>query len=167
MLFLLDQLGVRPLLDDLSLVEHVDAVGVENGFDPVGDHEAGFPWHRLINVGLDCFFGLPVEGWGSLVKHKNLGFFKEGSADGYSLFLASRQLSSFDPDVVFEFVLFSHDEVIGHGLFGSIFDFFFSGLGVVLDVVVDGAREEARFLTDPYQIFSEVIEVVVFELDSI
>ena len=52
-------------------------------------------------------------------------------------------------------------------MFGSIFDFFFSGLGVVLDIVVDGAREEARFLTDPYQIFSEMIEVVVFEFDSI
>ena len=76
-------------------------------------------------------------------------------------------MSSFDPNIVLEFVLFPHDEVVGHGLFGSIFDFFFSGLGVVLDVVVDGAREEAGLLTDPDQIFSEVIEVVVFKFDSI
>ena len=52
-------------------------------------------------------------------------------------------------------------------MFGSIFHFFFSGLGVVLDVVVDGAREEAGLLTDSYQIFSEMIEIIVFEFDSI
>ena len=47
-------------------------------------------------------------------------------------------------------------------MLGGIFDLLFSGLGVVLDVVVDGAREEAGFLADSNQILSEVIEVVVF-----
>ena len=71
-------------------------------------------------------------------------------------------MSSFDPDIILEFVLFPHDEVVGHGVLGGIFDLLFSGLGVVLDVVVDGAREEAGFLADSNQILSEVIEVVVF-----
>src|SRR5262245_27503574 len=37
---LCQQVGVRPALDDLALVDHQDLVGVANGAEPMGDHEA-------------------------------------------------------------------------------------------------------------------------------
>ena len=35
----LDELGVRALLDEPSVVEHEDAVGREDGREPMGDYE--------------------------------------------------------------------------------------------------------------------------------
>src|SRR5262245_55619154 len=66
-----EQLGVRALLAELALVEHENAVGVEDRAQAVRDHERGAALQEPAERGLDLALGLDVHTRGGLVQDQD------------------------------------------------------------------------------------------------
>ncbi len=90
----LDQLPMSPLLNQFPPLQDKDPVGVLNRRQSVRNDNS-----RDISLGepsqglLDLFLILPVQGRSGLVQDEKLRVFAECSSNGYSLFLATGQLS--------------------------------------------------------------------------
>ena len=66
--FFFDELVVGPTLDDASLFQDHDTVGVLDRGQTVGDDEGGAPFHQRIHSRLHEGFGSGVDGRSSLVQ---------------------------------------------------------------------------------------------------
>ena len=60
-------------LDDLSILQNHDGVGVPHGGETVGDHEGGPFCHQAIHAPLDNLFCVGVDGAGSLIENQHRG----------------------------------------------------------------------------------------------
>ena len=58
-------------LDDLALVEHDDLVGVDDGREPVRDHQRRAVAARRVERVLDFLLGVAVERRGRFVEHQD------------------------------------------------------------------------------------------------
>src|SRR6476646_11073084 len=80
-----EKLLVRALLDNLTMVEHDDVVGVDHGGETMGDDErralARDPLQRV----LDLLLSVAVERRGRLVEHEDGRRFEDGAGDGHAL----------------------------------------------------------------------------------
>ena len=73
-----EQLLVGALLDDASVVEDDDLVGIADGGEAVGNDESGAPLHDAVHAALDELLGTGVDGGGCLVEDKD-GWVGNGS----------------------------------------------------------------------------------------
>ena len=81
--------------------------------------------------------------------------------------MASRQLTALNSDLTLELILLIVDEDHGLSVFGSRLKQTVVSFVVVDNVLADAAREETGFLVDSNEEGSEVMDVVVFEFDSV
>ena len=63
-----DQFVMGAAFDDFPLVEYEDAVGVADGAEAVGDHEAGAAGHEALEGFVDEALAFGVEGGSGLVE---------------------------------------------------------------------------------------------------
>ena len=137
------------LLDDAAFLEHVDAVGVLDGGEAVGDDEGGAVGHEVVEGVLDLPLGFGVHGGGGFVEQEDGGVFEQGAGDGEALFFAAGEFDAAFADVGVELVGEFADEAfgVGGGEGGPEF-----GVGGVAfgeqEVFADGAVEEEWFLGD-------------------
>ena len=83
------ELGVGPGLDDPAAVENDDAVGVNKGGQPVGDHKRRGPAPALLQRLEDHRLGLPVDGAHGVVEDEQGRVLQHGPGDGHALPLAA------------------------------------------------------------------------------
>src|SRR2546427_81715 len=86
-----EQLAVRALLDQPSLVEHEDAVGAHDTRETVGEDEGGAASHETIERRLDQRLALRVDRRERLVEHEDRRVAQERARDGDPLALATRE----------------------------------------------------------------------------
>ena len=67
-----NQVLMRPTLDNLPLLDHIDLVRAGNGAQPVRDGDRGAPCLGFVQRILHHLLTLHVQGGGGLVKQENL-----------------------------------------------------------------------------------------------
>ena len=78
-------------LADLPVVHHQDLVRVEDGAEPVRDHQAGAARHQLRDRPLDLRLRLGVHRAGGLVEHQDRRIERERTGEAQELPLAHAQ----------------------------------------------------------------------------
>ena len=147
------------LLDDAALVDDVDAVGVDDGGEAVGDDEHGAVGAELVECILDEAFGLAVEGRGGFVEDEDGGVFVHGAGDGEALALAAGEFGAALADDGVVALGLAGDEVMGVCDFGGCLYALYVGGGIsVGDVLGDGIVEEDAFLGDDADHAAPVID---------
>ena len=81
--------------------------------------------------------------------------------------MTSRQLTALNSDLALELILLIVDEDHGLSVFGSRLKQTVVSFVVVDNVLADASSEETGFLVDSNEEGSEVMDVVVFEFDSV
>ena len=87
----LQQLGVRPLGDQVAVVEHHDLVGQGDRREPVRDHEGRATRHRLGEGQLDALLGGGVHRGGGVVEHQHPRVRQQRPRDRQPLALSAGQ----------------------------------------------------------------------------
>lgn len=83
---------VRALLDDFSMVDDQNHVGLTDGRKPVRNDERGCALHQRVRRLLNQHFGFRVHGAGGLVEHENLRLGDHRAGEGNELFFARGEL---------------------------------------------------------------------------
>ena len=73
-----EQLGVRPELDDLAVVDDGDPVGAHRRREPVGDEDRSAALEQRVEAVLDLRLAAQVEVRGGLVEHEHTWSREEG-----------------------------------------------------------------------------------------
>ena len=86
---------MRPLLHHLSIFDHRNAVGIINGGQAVGYHDAGATLPGFVQGLLHYLLALCVQGRGGFVQQQDLGVPHQGTGDGNPLLLSTAELCTF------------------------------------------------------------------------
>ena len=81
-------------LDDATVLEDDDLVGVDHRRKPMGDHQRGAALRDLLQALLQRPLGAAVEGRGRLVEDQDRRVLEQDAGDGDPLLLAARQLET-------------------------------------------------------------------------
>src|SRR5208337_2526690 len=84
-----NELVVRALFYDASLVEDGDGVGVADGGNAMGDEDGGASAHDFAEMVEDFIFGVGVDAGEGVVEDENAGAAEQGAGNGGALLLAS------------------------------------------------------------------------------
>ena len=76
-----EQLVVRAALDDLTIFQHHDGVGVADGGETVRDDKGGTVGHQAIHAVLDVPLGARVDRGGRLIEDENRRLGEGGARD--------------------------------------------------------------------------------------
>jgi hypothetical protein len=146
-----EQLPVRSLFDDPSVVDDQDPTGVADRAQAVGDDEARPSLHEGQERRLDAHLGPGVDAADRLVEDEDRGVREDGAGDGQELPLPLAQITGAFHEGCLVAARQLPEEGVGAG--GPCrCDAFLVGGGQpsVTDVLQDGAREEEGLLqNDP------------------
>ncbi len=152
----LHELVVRALLDDLSVLEHDDQVGVADRRESVRDDERGAVGEQQPQGRVDLSFGADVDRRGRLVEDQDSRICQERPRERDELSLAEREAGSAFLQLRLVTVLELLDEVVGADGLRRIDDSCERGAGLAEgDVLVDGAGEEEALLRDDSELAPE------------
>ena len=107
------QLGVRAGLDNFSVVEHHNQIGVQDGRKPVRNANRGAALHQFVERRLHGALGFGVERAGGFVEDENWSVFQNGAGDGEALALAAGKGNAFLADDGVEARRFLRNELGG------------------------------------------------------
>ena len=88
---MLDQLRMSAALDDMSVVQYKDLIGVADGFQTVGNHDDGLVMGQCLDSPLQFILILRVNAACCLVQNDDRCVLQHGAGDGNPLFLAAGQ----------------------------------------------------------------------------
>ena len=135
------------LLDDAAGVHHQDGVGVADGRQPVGDHEAGAVRAQRRHGLLDEHLGAGVDRAGGLVEDEDRRVGQERPGDGEQLLLAGADVAALVVDDRVVAVGQRVHEAVDVGGRAAAMDLLLGGVEVAVgDVVADGAAEQPGVL---------------------
>jgi hypothetical protein len=160
---------VAALVDDASLVEDENAVGVAHRAEAVGNDEAGAAGHEAFQRFLDETLAGAVEATGRLVEDENAGVLEDGAGDGNALALPAAQLDAAlaHGRVIAEWKL-GYDEVMRVGGAGGSLDFLVRSVETpVADVGTNRVGEEQGFLGDETNLAAQAGERDVTQVVTI
>ena len=89
-----EEIAVRPLLAQLALVQHEDAIRVLDGREAVGDHHRGAAAEELRERVLDQPLGLRIDARGRLVENEDGRIVGQCAGEGEELALASGEVAA-------------------------------------------------------------------------
>ena len=144
-----EEIGVGALFDDAALVEDVDAVGIADGGEAVGDDDGAAVLHEGVEGFLNEAFCFRIDGSGGFVEEEDGGIFEEGAGDGEALFFSAGEFHAAFADVRVEAFGEVADEIGGAGGFEGGPEFFIGGVAFGEDeIFADAVIEEEGFLGD-------------------
>ncbi len=127
----------------MTLLEHVDVVGIDNLADVVRDDDDGAARLDGIDARLDLFGGDGIETGGGLVEENDGRVLEEHTGDGDALLLSTTELQCLCLKTVGQL----HNLVVDIRLLGCLHHVVVGGVGVaVFDVLLDAAVEDMVFL---------------------
>lgn len=158
-----NELVVGSTLNDLTLVQDDDLIGILDGTQAMSDNDDGLLAHsnQLVEGRLHLMLTLRVQGTGGFVQEENLRLADQSTSDGYTLLLPARKLDTSSSDkslITIREKLGVSDEIVDRGLLAGIvkhiqevdlsLTFSVSIFNTVEDVVSDGIVEENGLLLD-------------------
>ena len=87
--FLLEQRLVAAALGDVAGLQHDDLVGIDDGGEPVGDHQRGAVARHQRQGILNVLLGLGIERRGGLVEDQDRRSLQDGAGYGDALLFAA------------------------------------------------------------------------------
>ena len=140
----------------MTLLEHVDVVGIDNLADVVRDDDDGAARLDGIDARLDLFGGDGVETGGGLVEEDDGRVLEKHTGDGDALLLSATELQRLCLETVGQL----HDLVVDIRLLGSLHHVVVGGVGVaVFDVLLDGAVEDMVLLQHQSHVLAQPLRV--------
>src|SRR2546423_3932396 len=165
---LFHQLVMAALLDDLSLLEHDDQVGVANRRQAVGDDECRPSGEEKPERLLDLPLGADVDGRGRLVQDQNSRVGEERASEGDQLALAERESAPAFLHLRLVAVLEAKDELVRADSLGRADDLLCRRVRPPeRDVLGDRAREEEPLLRHDSELAAERRLRDVAEVDAV
>ena len=132
-------------------------VGVADGAQAVGDHEAGAALHQAQQRLLDARLGAGVDAAGGLVQDQDGRVGQDGAGDGKQLALALAEVAGPLRELGLVAVRQLADEVVGVGQLGRLDHFLVGGLQpAVADVLHHGVGEQEGVLQHQPQLAAQV-----------
>ena len=162
---------MRSLLDDVSSVDDVDAVGVEDRRQPVRDGKGRPAHHELVERRLHDLLALRIERRRRLVEDQNAWILQDGACDRDALTLTARKIQAAFTDL--RLISFGklQDEFLGVRRTRCLLDLLVRRVEpAVADVFAHTARKEHRFLRHDADLLAQGVErhvahVVTVDLD--
>ena len=156
------QFLMRARLYDVPFFQHVDAVGVQDGAEAVGDEQgnlAAFGADFPNGVG-DLLLGEGVEGRSSFVEQEEFGDAQQGPGYGNALFFTPREFEAAFADGGIQAIFGARQQGIAGGFGQCPLQVSFGSSGVHEEQVFpDGAREKLGILGDEADLAAQVIKV--------
>ena len=152
-------------LDDLSVLQNHDGVGVPHGGETVGDHEGGPFCHQTVHALLDVLFRSRIDGARRFIEDQDLRVSQDGSGDREELFLTLGYVAGFFVENHVVSAWKSLDETMYVGSFGCCYDFFVGGIEFsIFDIIFDASAEQPGILKYHSEHLSEFAPVEVFDV---
>lgn len=101
------------LLDDVTVVEDDDLVGIADGTEAVGNDEGGASLHDGVHTSLYQLFGTGVDTGGRLVEDQDGGIGNGSTGNGKELALALAEVATVSAEHGMVAVGETTDEVVG------------------------------------------------------
>ncbi|KAL3661086.1 hypothetical protein V7S43_013695 [Phytophthora oleae] len=167
----LDQLLVRALFRDLAAAHHTNLVRLADRRQSMSNDDRRTPLqrHHLVQSFLHHLLALRVQGTRGFVQQQDVRVLQDGTSDGDTLLLTTRQLLTLHTDLGIVAVREFGDESVRVGHLGSFLDLFLTGFGseTVGDVLSDSTDEQCGLLTDKTDLTPKPVEVEVTCINAI
>ena len=108
----------------ISGLNVVDAIGVLDGHQPMGDAEDSAPPHHILKGFLHHHFAPTVQRAGGLVQQEHFGVLDDGSCDGHPLLLPPAELRAGLAHLCIVALGEVTDDVVDEGVFAGLNDLF-------------------------------------------
>src|SRR5580692_4868350 len=82
---------MRPVLENLPILEHHDLVGVTHSGCPMSNQDGGSAAHYIAQPAQDFFFGLGIYSGQGIVENQNSRITNDRASDGGTLLLSARE----------------------------------------------------------------------------
>lgn len=123
--------------------------------------------HLPIDVPLHFPLSLPIQGRRRFIQHQDLGLANERTSDSHSLLLPPWELRTHDPNIPNQTLLVLVDKAQGLGFPCCLSDLLSRGIDIVFDVASYCTWKQAWLLIDGSKVRSEVVNVVVIDIDAV
>lgn len=154
---LADEVLVGAGLDEATLVENMDLVGVADGGEPVGDDEARH-LEGLETLG-DGGLGAIIEGGSRFIHEEDFGLAGDGGGDEEPLALAAGEGGGVLINDCMEAHWHGTDILIQGGEAGGFHGLIEGHARGTGDIFVEGTRHDAAMLEDDPQLAAKVLEI--------
>ena len=161
------QLFVRSLLYYATSVEHMNSSWVVYRLYSVSYHQTCLPSHHLVQLLLHHSLSLSVQSWCGFIQHQNLRISYYNPCNRYSLLLTSRQLTSSHSHIASKTFFFFLDKFSSWSKISSSLDFSITNLSIIPYVWANTSQEKTRFLTNPSEMLSDMMKIIISQLNSI
>ena len=162
------QLVVGALLGDDPVLDDEDAVGLENGGEPVRDHNVGAALHDSLQRVLNRVFGDRIQGGGGLVQDQDARVLKHHAGNREPLLFAAGELEPSVADLGVVAVGLVHNEVVDvRDAAGGLQLLSGRVLLGIKEIVADGAVEEIALLRDDADVGAQKAQIIALDVDAV
>ena len=164
----IDQLLMRPDIDDLALLHDQDLIAIDQGGEAVGDDDHGPPAGDAQQVGIDHRFALRIEGAGGLVEDQDARIVDERPRNGEALALAAGEIGRALLDIGLVAIGHALDEFLGAGKPRSLHSIGEREPGAARDdVVPDRAAEQEVLLQYDAVALAQVAQIDLAQIRAV
>ena len=155
------------LLNDLTVIDHKNLVGMAHSFQPVSNHNDRLVMGQLRDSLHQLLLVLRVHVGGGLVQNDDGRILHDGPGDGNALALAAGEGRAALADDGVKAVRQCHDKVIAARLLRSGLHLLHGGIGLSkADIVGNGVREQIDPLEHEGEIADETVIAVFPHIPS-
>jgi len=164
----LEQLVVCTLLGNHAVLDHQDAVGLQNRGQAVRDDDVGAPAHKVLQRVLNGVFGDGVQGRGGLVQNQDARILEHHTRDGEALLLAAGELQAAVAHLGVVAVRLAHDEIVDVCDAAGGLKLLLRGVHLGIEqIVADRVVEEVGLLRHNADVAAQKAEVIAFYIDVV
>ena len=155
-------------LDDLSVLQNHDGVGIPHGGETVGDHEGGPFCHQTIHALLDVFFRSRIDGARRLIEDQDrrLGYRRSRDIKKLPLALAQVRAVALKNGVI---ALWKpHDKGMGRCHLRRLNDLFIGGIqSSVTDIFHDRPRKQMGVLKHHGDMAAQLVPLNMADINAV
>lgn len=155
-------------LDDLSVLQNHDGVGIPHGGETVGDHEGGPFCHQTIHALLDVFFRSRIDGARRLIEDQDrrLGYRRSRDIKKLSLALAQVRAVALKNGVI---ALWKpHDKGMGRCHLRRLNDLLVCGIKPsVADILHDRSRKQVGVLKNHGDVAAQLVPLNMADINAV
>ena len=155
-------------LDDLSILQNHDGVGVPHGGETVGDHEGGPFCHQTIHALLDVFFRSRIDGARRLIEDQDrrLGHCRPRDIKKLSLALAQVRTVALQNRVIALWK--THDKGMGRCHLRCLNDLFIGGIqSSIADILHDRPRKQVGILKHHGDMAAQLVPLNMADINAV
>ena len=157
-----NQLVMGALLNDLTMIDHKNLVGMAHGFQPVSNHNDRLIVGQFRNGLHQLLFIFRVHVGGSFIQNDDRRILHDGPGDGNALALAAGKRAACLADDGVKALRQRHDKVVAPRLLCSGLHLLHGGIGLSeADVIGNSVRDQIGPLEHEGEIADEAVVAVL------